>query len=360
MKKSLKITLIVAVLVIIVLLILFFIPKKKPSNVSSVSTVVQLEKVTDNLMPMTVSAMGTLVAPETLMIKARTDGLVSAVNFKAGDCVKKGDVLVQLQNETQHADLVQSQAIYLQAEAQYARYATMQKTDPEAVSAAQMDELRSTMNSTQAKVESNRQLLEDTTLSAPFSGCVGSLQSVDDDSANTEVTVGAYLSAGDPIVVLSNVEKMMVQYQIPEAYSKYLKIGQTVQMTTDVYPGVQFTGTVQVISPIVYQSSRAFDVRALLDASSYILKSGMNVMVTQLLVSDRHVLTISGLSLVPTFTGYNVYKIENDKVQLVPVKIGERYNERVEIMSGLKAGDEIISSNVSNLSPGQSVSVSVS
>jgi multidrug efflux pump subunit AcrA (membrane-fusion protein) len=314
-------------------------------------------------MPLSIDAMGTIIAPETVMLKAKTAGNVQAVYFHAGQWVEKGARLVQLQSEIQEATVAQKQAKVTETKADYDRYLTLYRTDRENLLIQQLDTTKANYLMAVADLDAAKQALANTTLLAPFAGYVGTLTSeanaVNTGSSSfsntTEINVGSYLEAGDPIVFISNPSHVVVEYQVAQSVSQHVALDQMVTVHSSAYPGKIFQGNIVFISPIVYQSSRAFIVRAAIENLDHALKSGMNVTVNHVLVPHRSVLVVPGIDLVPSFSGYNVYTVEDNKVQIVPVSVGERADTLVEITKGLKAGDRIIVSDTDNVEVGQTV-----
>ena len=139
--------------------------------------------------------------------------------------------------------------------------------------------------------------------------------------------------------------------------SKRIKIVQPVTISLSAYPHKVFEGKVFYISPTINTATQTFDVRAVMDNKDGKLKSGMQGFVTHVLVPQRQVLSVPGLSLVPSISGYSVYVVEKGKVKALPVVIGSRYGTYVEIKSGLKSGDKIIVSGVQAVHPGMAVKV---
>lgn len=364
MKKNFWILLVIVVVIMAAAIVLFV----KPNHVSQVMQTplkVRLQAVVKHNIPLTVQAVGTVVAPQTIMLQAKQAGSVVSVHFKSGQWVSKNALLVQIEDQVQKANLAQMQALYAQAKIKYQRYVDLQKQDKQAVSKEMMDELFAAMQAAHAKALAAKQALLQCQVRAPFSGYVGSLTSVPNTVASDDhtfenlslVSVGSYLTLGSNIVILSNPDKVVVQYQVPQEQSAYLKLGQSVTINSTAYPDQTFKGQVDYISPIVYQSSRAFEVRAAVANKKHLLKSGMNMIVSQVLEKNRKVLAVPGLSLVPSFAGYNVYSVEKGKVQLLPVKVGERYGTWVVVESGLSAGQKIIVSDVGQVEPGNKAQV---
>lgn len=331
-------------------------------------TVVYVQAAQQHDFPLTVSALGQVVAPKTIMLKTKTAGAITHIYFEQGDTVKEGQPLLQIDDAAAKANLAEKQANYASLKTQYQRYLRLQKKYPGAVSQDTLSQTLEKMNAAKADVNATKQALIDTLIRAPFSGTIGRLQATtstlnvggQSQSQATPLAIGTYLPSDSPIAILSNASKVDVQYQIPQTESQYLKTGQTISVSSEAYPNKKFSGQVIAISPIVYENSQTYEVVARVENINLDLRSGMKVFVTQTLIKNHQVLAIPGISLVPSLSGYSVYMIEDHKVKAVPVTIGERDNELISITSGLKAGDKVITTGIEKVQPGTHVTVAAS
>ena len=172
-----------------------------------------------------------------------------------------------------------------------------------------------------------------------------------------EVSVGSYLSIGDNVVLITNPKHIVVQYPVAQSYSSHLAVGQAVSVNVTAYPSRTFKGQVAYISPVVQSTGYVYKVRAKLDNPDMQLKSGMHVMVTQTLQANRETLAVPSLSLMPALNGYQVYTIIDNKVNSNPVTVGNHYDTWVEVTSGLKLGEKIITEGQAKVGPGQPVKI---
>lgn len=328
-------------------------------------TVVHVQAAQVHSFPLTVSALGQIVAPKTIMLKTKVAGDITAIYFNEGEQVTRGQPLLRIDDTNEKANLAEKQANYLSLKIQYQRYRKLQKHYPGAVSRDTVSQTLAKMQSAKGEVDLMRKSLKDTLIRAPFSGMIGHLQatantlSVGGQSQyqTTQLTRGTYLPTGSAIAILSNTTHVLVQYQVPQTDSRYLKRGQNVKISSEAYPNQTFHGVVVSVSPIVYENTQTYEIVARIDNTGMALKSGMNVFVTQTLVKNHKALAIPGISLVPSLNGYSVYLIEHAKVKATPVVVEQRYGQLVSIKSGLKAGDRVITQGVGKVQPGAHVVV---
>ena len=153
---------------------------------------------------------------------------------------------------------------------------------------------------------------------------------------------------------LTNAKRLQVRYDLPQSLSAELRLGNL----SGVFLCLQrFLRQVSYISSLVNEASQTVNVSALMSERSRRLISGMRVFVTQVLDPNRKVIAIPGLSLIPSIQGYSVYTVVKGKVMQLPVQVGQRYQGKVEIVSGLKQGQPYITKGVNTVHPGASVKV---
>lgn len=310
-------------------------------------TSVEVTIVSYQNIPMTINAIGSLVAPEATMLKAQVAGVVSQVAFKNGQNVAQNQLLLQLDNVATQAAYAKAQAVLTEAKSTYERYQSLEQQDPDVLSKLQIDQVLSQYQQAQADVTSAAKALQNMQIRAPFAGTTGS----------TTLAVGSYVNQGDNIVAIVNRSTLEISYNLPESYYGEVKVGQTVNFTSDAYPGKTFKATVDYVAPLINQTNRAFSVRALVENNQQELSPGMLVNLTQVLKTENKVLAVPSISLVSNMSGYAVYTIEGGKVLAVPVQVGARFGDQVEIISGLSAGTQVISAGQEKVQPGSQVTV---
>lgn len=326
---------------------------------------VKLQTVAMHNIPLKLQTIGVVVAPQTIILKAKADGDVTAIDFRSGEQVSKGQLLLQLDDRSAKANLAQEQANVEKLDSQYQRFVQLQKADAQAISADDMAQKRGELAIANAKLQDAKEQLADTRIVAPFAGRISNPQASQATlyvggqslSQTTQLSIGSYVKQGDALAILSNSANVQVQYQVPEKYAQQLATGQTVIVKSAAYPQQAFNGKVIYVSPIVLPNSQAYSVRASIINDAQPLDSGMSVSVEQTLQQQQQVLAVPGISLVPSLTGYAVYSVKDSKVLEIPVTVGQRYDTLVQITSGLKVGDRIITDGIGNVHPGATIKV---
>jgi membrane fusion protein, multidrug efflux system len=297
--------------------------------------------------PVSVNAIGSLVAPQATMLKAQQAGVVSKIYFKNGQNVAQNQLLVQLKSDAAEAMYEKAKAAMIEAKNTYDRYQKLQKQAPEVLSQLQIDQVLSNYKQAKAAMNAAAVQVQNMQVRAPFAGTTGA----------TSLATGSYVNQGDDVVAIVNRSTLEITYDLPESYYGQVQLGQQVTFTSDAYSGKAFKAQVDYVAPLVSEQNRAFSVRALVDNHQKQLSPGMLVNLTQILKTNNKVLAVPAISLVTDMSGYAVYTVENGKVLSLPVQVGQRFGDWVEITSGINAGTEIISAGQEKVQPGSTVTV---
>ena len=289
----------------------------------------------------------TLNAWEEVHLAPASPGRIEAFKVDVSDVVKKGDILVQM-DRTQ---LLQTELQLKNYETEYNRAKILYEAG--SYSKQNYDQIKTQYEVAKTNVD---YLRTNTILRAPFSGIVSGKY-----FENGEMYSGSPIASIGKAAVLSLVEidKLKTTIAIPESYYPLVKKGMTADITSDVYPGQQFKGTVHIVYPIVNPTSRTFDVEFEIDNREQILRPGMFARVAlsvgkaeTVIVPDYAVLKMQGSN------ERYIFVVENGKARRIVVKIGDRFNDRVEIVSEqLQPGMELITEGQGRLNDGVSVQV---
>ncbi|MDF2939664.1 MAG: mexA [Gammaproteobacteria bacterium] len=309
------------------------------------TTSVQMKNI-----PITAYAMGTLIAPQSTMLQAQQAGTVTGIYFHSGQQVKKGDLLITLNDAQQQAAYLKAQAALSQAQAQYHRYQILSKEPGAIIAQVDMDSVVSTYKQAQAALSQAQENLNETKITAPFDGKLGT----------TSLALGSLVQVGTNVVLLVNRQNLEIEYVLPETDFAYAQLGQAVQLKTDVYPDQTFNASVDYISPQIDSVNRTFTLRAHVINEDNKLSPGMLMSVVHVLKANHQILAIPAISLIPELSGYGVYIVKDNKVDEIYVKIGQQFNEWIEITSGLSQGQQVISQGQQKVKPGTVVKVAQS
>lgn len=293
----------------------------------------------------TLQALGTVKARESVTITAKVSETVREVHFDSGDVVKAGAPLVTLSGNQQQSALAEAKASAAESEQMYRRMA--QLGEQQLVARSTLETQRAVRDASVARVDQIRAQLSDRQIRAPFSGVLGLRQ----------VSPGALVTPGTAIATLDDTSSVYVDFPVPESSLSSLDAGQVLHATSASWPGEQFTGEVRVIDSRIDASTRAVVVRGEFQNDARKLRPGMLIQVT-LLRPERQALLLPEISVVQMGNSSYVFRVLPDRsVERADVVLGGRRNGRVEVVSGLESGDEVVVDGTGKLRAGSKIVV---
>jgi membrane fusion protein (multidrug efflux system) len=301
---------------------------------------VNMMKVTASPVSSTVSAVGALIAEDSVVLRPEIDGRIVKLLFKEGQPVKQGAVLVVLDSADQRARVAGAQADLKLAESRYKRNEELVAQN--FISKQALDEARANLDVTRARLQQEQAALDKTTIRAPFTGVAGL----------REVSPGAYVNKGDDIVRLDALGTLKLEVPVPETYLPLVHVGLPVTLTVDALPGQTFSGKVHAIDPVVDPVSRNVRVRARIANPKGQLKPGMFARATADLGGKTSAIVLPEQVIVPRPDGSYVFLAVDGKAELRKVTLGKREPGRVEIVSGVAVGDTVVLDGQIKLRPG--------
>jgi len=356
---------------------------------------VTAEAVRQETVRRTVEVVGTLAAVDQVTISSEADGKVSRILADLGDRVKAGQPLIQIDREKQQYNLDQQRATLDRALAQYGaldpqhlpeveKTPDVQKANADLVQAKQMFDraselfkrtlvpqqtlddaattlqskrasydlalqnaknLRASIQASEATMKLADRQLRDTEIRAPFDGYV----------EKRLVNLGELVKTQMPVMSVVRVDPLKVIAEIPEKMAPWIHDGQPVELHVDAYPDRTFNGKVSRISPAVSTSTRAFPFEALVPNTDAVLKPGTFARVH--IESGRvdKVLSLPYAALQYRYGVNRVFVIDGDKLSARELKVGDRLGERIEIIDGVKAGEQVAITDVDKLVDGMKV-----
>ena len=359
---------------------------------------VRVADVVTRQLQRTVESVGTLFPFDEVIVSAEVDGPVDKVNFDLGDVVKTGDVLAHISDEEQRYLLAQNEAQLRQSlerlglknerdrvvnieetpevrrakadlvEAEQRHRRTRTLVDQKIGAQADLDQTSARLSAMQAGydatlnqtrnliqeverfkaiVDLQRKKLRDTNVRAPFDASVKERQ----------VTVGQFVRANTPLFVLVKTNPVRLRLEVPERMAPWIKVGQMVDVGVEAFADRKFVGRVSRIAPMVDQTKRTFIVEALIDNPDAMLKVGSYArarMGTQKtdeikLVPSRAVNYVLGTN--------KAYVVKNGSVEARDVKLGDRFENQVEIVEGVSQGEQVATTQLNRLDTGTKVRV---
>lgn len=312
--------------------------RRQAEQVPVTSQVVQTSAWNDTL-----QALGTAKARESVTVTAKVSEIIEKVHFESGQQVAAGTPLVTLRGQAQEAALVQAQATFAEADQLYKRQREL--AAQQLVASATLDTQRAIRDAAEARVLEMRSDIGDRRVRAPFAGVLG-IRQVSEGSLVTPTTV---------IATLDDIERMHVDFQVPEAELASLAKGDKVTATSVAYPGRTFKGEVATIDTRVDPGTRAVTVRADFINADHALRPGM-LLDVRMFRPERQALVIPEIAVVQVGRESFVYRVKPDQsVERVDVVSGARRAGVVEIREGVKAGDRIVVDGTGKLRPGLKV-----
>jgi membrane fusion protein, multidrug efflux system len=304
--------------------------------------------------PSTLKVIGTAAAIQGVTVSADLPGTVYRINFESGKAVHEGDVLVELDTRQEQAQLANTEA---QRDLARINFGRMQELVKEGVVAQnEYDNAIAQQKATEAQVGEIRATIARKTIRAPFSGILGIRQ----------VNLGQYLAAGQAIVPLQSLNPIYVNFGVPQQQTGQIKLGRTLEITSDDLPGMKFHGRVTALDSVVDETTRNIQVQATLENPKDKLRPGMFVQLEVGLGASQTVIELPASSINYAPYGDSVYVVTDlqDKagktyrgVRQTFVKVSGSRGDQVGIISGLKPGDEVVSSGVFKLRNGGAVDV---
>src|SRR3954464_14807819 len=323
----------------------------KPQPPISVNVATAKSEVIPNLL----AAVGDLAAVHQVNVTSDVNGRITEIMFTPGASVKSGTPLLQLFDGPEQADLAsfKAQATMAQLALDRAKQLASRQFGPQAT----VDQTQSAFDQANAGIAKTEAIISQKLVRAPFDGELGV----------RKVEVGQYLTAGTQIVSLTDLDQLYANFTITEKDSGALKVGQTVRIAVDAYPGRPFEGKITTIEPQIATDTRNIRVQATIANPDRILKPGMFTTTTVVLPDRPPVVTVPETAVDYTLYGDSVYvitekKAEDGKTSLTAVrtfvKAGNRINGRAEIVSGVKPGDRVVAVGQLKLQSGAAVTIS--
>jgi membrane fusion protein, multidrug efflux system len=293
----------------------------------------------------TLAVVGTLIANESLEVKAETDGTIVEIAFEEGQPVNKGDLLIRLEDTKFTAALAEAEANLKLATATYERNQGLLRD--KLIAQQEFDQAASVFQAGRANVDLRRRQLADTRIVAPFSGIVGS----------RNVSPGQVIAKNTTLTWLVDMDTLKAEFNVPERFLSELKPGQRITLTVAAFPEEKFQGEVYFLGPQIDPTTRTVLMKARVPNQGRKLRPGMfaNLELTLTLRSDAVVIPESALMSVGERT--SVYIISNDTAVVRPVKVGVRMPNRIEVTAGLQGGEMVIAEGVQKTRPGGPVKI---
>lgn len=345
-----KIVLITAIFLIIILSVALLVNNrtknlaKAKRNVILTTFPVYVSKVQIEDINLNLEYIGTVIPNAEVNISSETNGKVVSVGANLGDFVSKGAVLVKLDDRIKLANYQTAKANFEKIKKDLERYQKLFKEN--SISELQMEQLQFQFVTAESQLIIAQKQLEECSISAPFSGFVSSRM----------VEVGQVVSPGNPLLSLIDIGTVKIRIQVPETDILKVKLGDNVEIKSDLIPNEKFLGKIQNIG-FKADEAKTYPVEIIVKNRKNLLKGGMFAKVTIPSAIRGKKLLIPREALVGSKTEPKVYVVENNTAHLITISIGNEYGRKLEVLSGLSPGDLVVVEGIVNLKDGTSVQI---
>ncbi len=291
----------------------------------------------------TLTAVGSLIASESIVLRPEIPGRVLKIRFDEGQKVALGAPLIELDPSIYRAALDQAAADFSLAKANHDRATTLfsQKTG----TGRAVDETAAALNSTRARVALADAQLAKATLVAPFAGVVGLRR----------FSVGDVVSPGQDLVNLVALDPIKVDFRVPETRLPSLAPGQALDLTVDALPGRSFQGAVYAIEPLVEAAGRSILLRARVPNPDGTLRPGLFARVNLIVTTRNNAMLIPEQAIVPVGSRQTVFRVVDGKAIATDVELGIRRDGKVEVTGGLRPDDVVVTAGQLKLHDGSAI-----
>ncbi|MDA1276106.1 MAG: efflux RND transporter periplasmic adaptor subunit [Verrucomicrobia bacterium] len=291
----------------------------------------------------TLPQVGTIAPNEMVEIKSETDGVVEGIHYKEGQEVQKGQLLIQLNQGKLAALLAEAESNYSLSKANFER--AQQLFHDKLISGQEFDQIGANLSLNQATVELRRRQLTDTTIVAPFKGIVGA----------RSVSPGQVISRNTTLTWLVDDDPVKVEFQVPERFISQLRTGLAIEVKVAAFEDRRFLGEVFFLSPYIDQTTRTSLVKARVPNPDHELKAGMFANLELVLQVRENSVVIPEASLNRVLGGERatVWTANSNLIaEEREIIVGFRMPGKVEVLSGLTAGEDVVVEGVQKLAPG--------
>ncbi len=294
------------------------------------------------------AAVGTVSAARGVELSSESSGQVASIRVASGDRVRRGDLLLTLDDREEKASRENQVASLELARLLYERDRKLiaQKSIPQ----SQFDRSRADLEQATAQLAETEARLDEKRIQAPFSGTVGIVH----------VKVGSYVNAGDSITSLQDLSELEVDFSVPARYYPQLREGQAITVKVDAYPDRVFSARLRALDASVDPDTNSLLLRAALAPQSALLP-GMFVQLEIAMGQLNPVITVPETAVTYSLQGHTVYVLAQEEgAQTATVRIvetGDSRNGRVAILAGLAAGERVATSGQNKLFKGARVAV---
>ena len=350
MKRNIFILLII--IVVIALIVTTLISNKKEIEARKVVTEEQVAILVNAATTTYIDTDGILHfvgvadASKDVMIPAEAGGAIKKINFRLGDVVKTGDVLVEVDDVVRRLSYESAKLNYDKFEDDLRRFKSLRQGD--AITETQLRDMQLGYDAAKIALQQAEKALNDTRVVAPFGGYITS----------KNVELGGWLNVGQVVAGLVDISELKVVFHVSENNVYQLRTGQRVKISADVYPDTEWIGVITNISP-KGSAAHTYPIEVTIkNSGKERLKAGTYVNIRVDTDSQGKVLCIPRNAIISSIKDPSVYKVVGDRVVLQRVMVGRNLGDNLEVLEGLGVGDVVVTDGQINLMDGSLISIS--
>ncbi len=317
---------------------------KETNNQRSAITKVDVYIVKPSELSIGITSTGELLPNEQVELKAPVSGNVMAILFNEGEKVNQGDPLIQIDDRTMKARKHGLEARLISARNELHRKKNLLKI--EGASQEEVDQAEALVEDLNAQIEELNVKINLARVDAPFSGKLGM----------RNFSPGAFLSTGELITQLAQIDPIKVHFSIPAKYADQIHTGQLVTISSSG-SGDTSNAEIYAIDPVIDPSNRSLQIRALLNNSDHNFIAGDYANIKINIEQGQNALLVPAEAVIPELNTHVVYKVENSRAVRQQIDIGTRTSSMVQALSGVSIGDTVIVTGLLEISQGDRLTV---
>ncbi|MEQ8583329.1 MAG: efflux RND transporter periplasmic adaptor subunit [Marinoscillum sp.] len=293
-----------------------------------------------------VNTTGSLLADESVVLNAEVAGKIETISFTEGQKVKKGELLLKLNDEEILAEIEKLRfTVKLNEDNEFRQRQLLEK---EAISSEEYETALTTLNTVRSEIKVLQARLEKHYIRAPFDGTVGL----------RNISEGGYLNPGTRVAELYKINPIKLEFTIPSKYIGVVNVGDRIDFSVDAYEQ-KFGGSIYAIEPQIDPQTRSIRLRAKADNTAGQLFPGQFARIDLTLEIIPDALLVPTEAVIPELNGKKVYQYQAGVVNSQQVTSGIRTENRLQILSGLNEGDTVITSGILQIGQGMEVKLNI-
>jgi membrane fusion protein (multidrug efflux system) len=351
MKNSVKTFIYIIIIVIVLAFILY--PKFKPESTvpqtaarsgGNTALPVDVTLVKPRQIENTIRITGAILANESIALRSEISGKIENIYFEEGQKVQKGALILNINDEEIVAQIERLK--YTQQLNEGIEYRQRQLLEKEAISREEYDIALTTLKTTGSDLKEREARLAKHQIIAPFDGVIGLRQ----------VSEGSYISPSDLVANLYSINPIKIEFSVPGKYTALVNKGDKINFTIEAYSN-EFQGTIYAIEPKIDPQTRTLQIRAICSNERELLIPGQFANIRYILNVIPDALMVPSEAIIPELNSHKIFTYENGTVSQKKVEIGLRTDKEVQVVSGISAGDTVITTGILQIRQGMPVQI---